>query len=93
MPCSECPLVCNPLSVVQNDSGKRRLVVDLRYVNQYLPVQKFKYEGLNLVPQMCGKEDWFITFDLKSGYHQKQLVDINVDCWKYLGFSWSQHGV
>ena len=90
VPCSECPLVCNPLSVVQKDSGKRRLVVDLRYVNQYLPVQKFKYEGLNLVPQMCGKGDWFITFDLKSGYHH---VDINVDCWKYLGFSWSQHGV
>ena len=50
VPCSECPLVCNPLSVVQNDSGKRRLVVDLRYVNQYLPDQKFKYEGRNLMP-------------------------------------------
>ena len=49
VPCSECPLVCNLLSVVQNDSGKLRLVVDLRCVNQYLPDQKFKYEGLNLV--------------------------------------------
>ena len=27
--------------------------------------------------------DWFFTFDLKSGYHH---VDINEDCWKYLGF-------
>ena len=26
-----------------------------------------------------------ITFDLKSGYHH---VDINQDCWPYLGFSW-----
>ena len=41
------------------------------------------------MPQMCDKGDWFITFDLKSGYHH---ADIHTDCWKYLGFSWSQHG-
>ena len=27
-----------------------------------------------------------VTFDLKSGYHH---VDIQQDCWPYLGFSWS----
>ena len=49
---SECPLVCSPLSVVENAKGKLRLVLDLGYVNQFLPEQKFKYDGLNLVPQM-----------------------------------------
>ena len=49
MPCSECPLVCNPLSAVGMTQEVYRLVVDLRYVNQYLPDQKFKYEGLNSV--------------------------------------------
>ena len=34
---SECPLVCSPLSVVENAKGKLRLVLDLRYVNQLLP--------------------------------------------------------
>ena len=76
--------MCSPLSVVQNDSGKQRLVIDLRYVNQFLPIQKFKYEGLNLVPQLFRKEDFFFTFDLKSGYRH---VDIHEDCWLYLGFS------
>ncbi len=31
-----CPNVCSPLSVVCNASGKQCLVLDLRYVNEYL---------------------------------------------------------
>ena len=84
---NECPWVCSPLSVVENVNGRLRLVLDLRYVNQFLPEQKFKYEGLNLVPQMFEKGDHFFTFDLKSGYHH---VDIHADFWTYLGFPGDQ---
>ncbi len=84
VPCSECPYVCNPLLVVPKALGKNRLVIDLRYVNQFLRIEKFKYEGLALVPQMFGKGDYFCTFDLKSGYHH---VDVHSQSWKYLGFS------
>ena len=45
---TECPTVCSPLQVVVNAKGKRRLVLDLRYVNHYLCQSKFKYEGLYL---------------------------------------------
>ena len=83
--CKVCPTVCSPLSVVCNSKGKKRLVLDLRGVNEFLPKQKFKYEGLNLIPDMCGQGEYFFTFDLKSGYHH---VDIHPDCWTYLGFSW-----
>ena len=83
--CSECPAVCSPLSVVVNARGKKRLVLDLRYVNQFILLTKFKYEGLNIIPQIFSKGDYFFTFDLKSGYHH---VDIHEDCWPYLGFSW-----
>ena len=74
--------VCSPLLVVKNATGKRRLVIDLRVVNQCLPKRKFKYEGLNLVPDLCNKDDYFVTFDLKSGYHH---VDIQEDCWVFRG--------
>ena len=47
-------------------SGKQRLVVHLRYVNQFLPIRKFKYEGLELVPTLFQPGDYFTTFDLKS---------------------------
>jgi hypothetical protein len=84
--CGECPLVCSPLQVVTNAKGKQRLVIDLRYINQYLHQCKFKYEGLNVLPPLFRQGDYMITFDLKSGYHH---VDIHEDCWPYLGFSWN----
>ena len=84
--CAVQPRVCSPLQVVFNSSGKARLVLDLRYINQYLLNQKFKYEGLDLVPAMFERNNYFFTFDLKSGYHH---IDIHTDCWIYLGLSWS----
>ena len=35
-------LVCNPLGVATNSSGKRRLIADLRFVNQHLRSCKLK---------------------------------------------------
>ena len=83
--CSQFPAVCSPLSVVVNARGKKRLVIDLRYVNQFILMEKFKYEGFSIVPQLFSKGVFFISFDLKSGYHH---VDIHKDCWPYLGFPW-----
>jgi hypothetical protein len=58
-------------------------------VNQYLVRYKSKYEGLNVIPSLFQKGDFMTTFDLKSGYHH---VNINQDCWPYLGFSWYGRG-
>ena len=84
-----CPSVCSPLQVVTNAKGKHQLVIDLRYINQYLNQYKFKYEGLNVIASLFRQNDYVITFDLKSGYHH---VHINVDSWPYLGFSWQTPG-
>ena len=59
-------------------------------VNKHLPKRKFKYEGINLIPDMCSRGDYFVTFDLRSGYHH---VDIHPECWTYLGFSWLLNGI
>ena len=61
--------------------GELRLVLDVRYINQFLPEQNLKYEGLNLAPQMFEKRDYYFTFDLKSGYHR---VDTLFDFLTYL---------
>ena len=82
-----CPVVCSPLQVVVNARGKLRLVIDLRYVNQYLHLSKFKYEGLNLITMLFSKGDYMFTFDLKSGYHH---VDIHEDSQTYLEFTWGE---
>ena len=65
--CEFCSIDCSPLSVVTNASGKQRLVLDLRYVNQFLPDHKFKYKGLELVPTLFNCGNFFTTCDLKSG--------------------------
>ena len=41
---SDVPYICSPLSVVESSGGKKRLVINLRHLNQFLWKQKFKYE-------------------------------------------------
>ena len=38
------PHVISPLSVSTNSSGKKRLILDLRYVNKHLWKQSVKFE-------------------------------------------------
>lgn len=83
------PYVCSPLSVVISNSQKKRLVIDLRYLNQHLLEDKFKYEDLRLAMLMFEKEDFMFSFDLKAGYHH---VDIYKEHWQYLGFAWENRG-
>ena len=75
---SEPPTVCSPLSVVVSGAGKKRLVVNLRHVNQYLWKQKFKYEDLRVAMTMFSKGELMIAFDLKSGYHHIEIVKHHV---------------
>lgn len=36
--------VCSPLGVVPKKNGKRRLILDLRFLNKHLAKRKFKFE-------------------------------------------------
>ena len=83
------PYVCSPLSVVSNSSGKSRLVLNLRYLNQFLYAPHFKYEDLRVAALLFEKHEYLFKFDLKSGYHH---VDICSEHQKYLGFQWDTDG-
>ena len=85
----QMPTCCNPLTVATKNS-KLRLVLDLRHVNQCVNLQKFKYEDLKTFSELFEQDDYFITFDLTSGYHH---VDINPIQRKYLGFYWKFNNV
>ena len=84
------PHVCSPLSVVSNRQGKLRLVLNLCYLNQFLWVEKFKYEDLRTAMLMFQRDDYLFSFDLKSGYHH---VDIFEPHWQFFGFKWEVKGV
>lgn len=82
-------LVCSPLGVAANSSGKLRLIVDLRYVNQHLRSCKFKYEDIRTAADLFQQGDWFFKFDYTSGYHH---VEIFAEHTKFLGCSWMVDG-
>ena len=76
---ADSPGIINPLSVSKQKSGKKRLILDLRYINRHLYKSKFKCEVLR-------PGDFIFSFDLKSGYHH---IDIFPEHRKFLAFSWS----
>ena len=80
------PHVCSPLMVVESSSGKKRLIIDLKYLNLYLWKDKFKYKDIRTALTYCEKNNFMVTFDLKLGYHH---VDIHKSSKTYLGFQWN----
>ena len=79
------PQVVNPLSVAVQVSGKKRLILDLRYVNKCLLKRKVKYEDWRVALRYFEKDAYMFSFDLKSGYHH---VDIYNEHQTFLGFAW-----
>lgn len=79
------PHVVNPLSVSIQPNGKKRLILDLRYINNFLIKRKVKYEDWKVALSYFQKGSFMITFDLKSGYHH---VEIHPDHLTFLGFAW-----
>ena len=73
----EAPSIINPLSVSIQKSGKKRLILDLRHVNQFLYKSRFRCEDLSIAKEILNPGDFMFTFDLKSGYQKK-----------YLSFAW-----
>ena len=63
----DVPYVVNPLTVAISDSGKERLVSDLRHVNRYIEKQKVKFKGTNEAKQYAKQGNYAVKFDLKSG--------------------------
>ena len=81
--------VCSPLGVVPKKNGKRRLILDLRFLNKHLAKSNFKFEDLRVVAEILQPDDWFYTFDLRNGYHHVGIVQ---EHWKYLAFSFTFDG-
>ena len=79
------PFCCNPLTVAIGGS-KLRLVLDIRHVNQFIAKKTFRYEDLYTLAEMFEQNNYFFTFDLKSGYHHIAMHPASI---KYLGFQWT----
>ena len=81
------PHVVNPLSVSVQSSGKKRLILDLRHVNQFIWKQKFKCEDWRVLLSYVNKGDYLFSFDLKSGYHHFDIFPVYQTFLGFPGFS------
>ena len=79
------PEVCSPLSVVGNPEVKLRLVLNLRYLNQFLHVQSFKYENLHIAALMFEQGEYQFKFNLKSVYHHVDIWPEHYNIWDSIG--------
>ena len=82
---NEQPLVVNPLSVSIQPSGKKRLILDLRDVNNSYLSKVLSTETGKLLWLILRKTRTCFLFYLKSGYHH---IDIAQQHQPFLGFSW-----
>lgn len=79
------PYIVSPLSVAENRS-KKRLILDLSRLNNYVKYGKIKFEDWKTAMEYFEKDCYCLKFDLKAGYHH---IDISESFQKYLGFSWN----
>ena len=84
------PRIVNPLSVSIDSSCKKRLILDLRYVNMYLYKDKINFDDWKCFENyLQANKDCLFKFDLKNGYHRIDIFDSHQT---YLGFSWDIKG-
>jgi hypothetical protein len=84
------PYNINPLSVADNSSGKKRLILDLSVLNKYVREYHVKFEDYRVAKEFLLIENGFMfKFDLSSGYHH---LSVNPLHHSYLGFSWYLNG-
>ena len=78
------PTVTSPIfAIPKGDTGKWRVIIDLRYVNHFQHPGKFRSEGLDQVRLQIRKGDWMTKGDLKHGFHH---VAMRREHQKFLGF-------
>ena len=71
------------------NSGKKRLILDLRYVNQHIFKDSIKFDDLKVMEQYLNPNDFMFKFDIKQGYHHINIFEPHQ---KFLGFSWQIEG-
>ncbi|XP_067676470.1 uncharacterized protein [Haliotis asinina] len=83
--CDTPPVVANPLSVSVQSSGKKRLILDLSKVNDYVLKSSMKYDYWRTALFYIRQNDYSVKFDIHSAYHH---FDISSSHTELLGFAW-----
>ena len=56
------------LFLVNKSDGGHRPVINLKFLNSFIPYQHFKMEGMHLIKDLLQERDFLIKIDLKDAY-------------------------
>ncbi len=79
---SFAPKCVSPIGVVPKRGGKLRLIVDLRRINTFCDVPKFRYDDIDTLSEFINPNDYIVTVDLKNGFHH---IPVSENHQQYLG--------
>ena len=54
--------------LVPKKDGGLRPIINLKRLNDYVPHRHFKMEGIHMLKDLLGQEDWMTKIDLKDAY-------------------------
>lgn len=67
-------------------SGKIRIILNLKPLNEFLVYEHFKMEHIDYICELIHQNDFFCSIDLADAYFS---VPIHNSHWKYLKFTWN----
>lgn len=77
--------VISSLFLREKKDGSLRPILNLKGLNEFIPYEHFKMEGLKDVKNLMKKNDWFIKIDLKDAYFS---LPLSPKSGKYVRFLW-----
>ena len=82
-----CNQYLSNLFLVTKKGWGKRPVINLKHLNNFIPYQHFKMEGLNLLQNMFQKGNYMCKVDLKDTYF---CVPLKKESRKYVQFQWEE---
>ena len=81
------PRLClSPVFVVPKRSGKVRMILNLKAINQFIQPVHFRMETLATILPLLNPDDWAVSVDLADAYHH---VPISLPSRRLLGFNFA----
>ena len=71
--------------VPKKDCDRRRVILNLKVLNDYITKTTFKLEGYDTIIRMLRRDDYFVSIDLQDAY---LMFLIHPDFRKYFCFDW-----
>ena len=80
-----CDNFISPIFVRLKKSGKLRIILDLKKLNEHVPYKHFKMEMFEQTIKLVQPNMWMCSIDIKDAYY---TVPIHPDHQKYFTFEW-----